>query len=953
MELVSYLEGMRAEGQSAKDLTDLRDMDEHLGLTRGQQWPRETPRRTAQFILNLLNDHAQRKTGLLTDARPVLAVTSTNPAYQSRADMLTKVEESLWTETTWQESLAKGIGLTMIAGSNVGMMSWDPLADYGRGDIRPSFFDPRNVTIDPSISRATHLEQAEYITTEEVRALAALIEQFGERAEYAQADAPMAGQQDLRRRQTAGVRGVVSAATGLLRRRFQQPATSAIPRAIVRHYWFKDWPRDAEGRPSRYVQIHRQDGTTASRPRRREIRHVVVAGRTVLVDEPNPYWHRQYPIEVLDWGLETDHLWGQSEIRQLRGAQEALNRLASQILRNTNLMNNFIVKGDHNALDADGWNELTNRPAILLRQRPNTRLEFEAPPALPAYLFNLMEFLVKSIEMVGGLSEVAKGVGHASQSGISIECADPETECLTMQGWKHYWDLQPDDLLYTLNTTTGQGEWSPLLKLNVQERYQGEMVRIKGQCLDALVTPNHAWMVDDGHVAGRYLRVETQQLGQHHRIPLGAPIGKADGSAVYRDAYVEFVGWLVTEGCYSNYSSWHKGKKGQKDWQGQRICIRQSCKANPAKCEAIEACLQQCGFAYHVVHDAKNHMMTWWIGLTDSRRICTAFPDKRPGYTFIQTLSQRQCRLLMHTMLLGDGNSEGLEKTDGHINIHYTGSDQELLNQFQMIACLAGFGTTKGARPAAARHHFQRHQGRHRSERYTDPAYVNCTTYKTVTMKKRGGKDKRTTVDYDGPIWCPTTETGTFLARRNGVTYFTSNSLQTASQTVIRFQARRIEAFLTRLFTKSIALIFQFYTENRVRQIVGPGGDLITFLFDRGALVMGIRHIEVAFRDFLLGVHPMSSLNATRVQKAVLMGNLYGMGLVGGIDVLEAAEIANPQETLAKAKAEQAEAATVQAMAQGLGAGGPPGGGGNLNRVAGRGAARAGGSFPAAPMGGG
>lgn len=603
MDLITYLEGMRQEGQSAKDLTDLRDMDDHLGLTRGQQWPRETPRRTAQFILNLLNDHVQRKTGLLTDARPVLAVKSTNPSYEGRTDMLTKVMESLWTETTWQESLAKGIGLTMIAGANVGMMSWDPLADYGRGDIRPSFFDPRSVTIDPSVTRATHLEHAEYMTTEEVRAVAALIEQFGERAEYVQPDAPLAGQQHTNRRSTAGMRGVVSAATGLLRRRFQQPATSAIPRAICRHYWFKDWKRDDNGRPMRYLRVDRADGTSVSRPIRREIRHVVVAGRTVLVDEPNPYWHKQYPIEVLDWGIETDHLWGQSEIRQLRAAQEALNRLASQILRNTNLMNNFIVKGDHNALDADGWNELTNRPAILLRKRPNTTLEFEAPPALPAYLFNLMEFLVKSIEMVGGLSEVTKGVGHASQSGISIE------------------------------------------------------------------------------------------------------------------------------------------------------------------------------------------------------------------------------------------------------------------------------------------------------------------------------------------------------------------SLQTASQTVIRFQARRIEAFLTRLFTKAIPLVFQFYTENRMRQIIGPNGDLITFLFDRAALTMGMRNIQVAFRDFVLGVHPMSSLNATRVQKAVLAGNLYGMGLIPGVAVLESAEWVNPEETLAAAKAEQAEAAMVQAMAAGLappgGAGGAPGGGGNLNRAAGRGAARAVGSFPAAPMGGG
>lgn len=49
-------------------------------------------------------------------------------------------------------------------------------------------------------------------------------------------------------------------------------------------------------------------------------------------------------------------------------------------------------------IDVEQWNELTNRPAIILKTRPNTRLDFRSPPSLPAYLFTLLEFLVKSID---------------------------------------------------------------------------------------------------------------------------------------------------------------------------------------------------------------------------------------------------------------------------------------------------------------------------------------------------------------------------------------------------------------------------------------------------------------------------------------------------------------------------------------------------------------------------
>lgn len=587
-DLIQFVGKFWAEGQNAKSGTDLRDVEDHLQLVRGQQWPRMTPRSVPQFVLNLLNDHVQRKVGLLTDARPILEVTTTNDRYTDRTHILEKPLNAMWTETSWQEALSKGLALTLMAGSNVGMLGWDPLADNGRGDIRPRFFDPRSVVIDPGVTSATAMETAEYVVTQEVRSIGSLIEQFGERAVAIQPDANLANQYAESNR-NRGIRGVLSPATGLFRRRFQDSLATAVFRAYVRHYWFKDWQRDEAGHPRRTTQVVRHDGSVVQRPVRRMIRHVVIAGGVVLADEPNPYWHEHYPIEILDWGMETDHIWGQSEIRQLRSAQDALNRLASQIIRNTTLLNNFVIQGDHNALDADQWNELTNRAAIILKTRPNTRLNFQSPPSLPPYLFTVIEWLTRSIDMIGGMSEVSRGQAGGSQSGITVE------------------------------------------------------------------------------------------------------------------------------------------------------------------------------------------------------------------------------------------------------------------------------------------------------------------------------------------------------------------SLQLASQTVIRLEARRLEAFLTRLFTKAISMIFQFYTSDRVKQIVGDDGMVTTFSFDRAALVMGLqgKEIERAFRDFNLTVRPGSSLNATRIQRAVLASNLYGMGLLTGEDLLAAVEWPAPKETFERAQAEHAEKAAAASGAQGVAA--------SLNRSAG--GARRIASFPAGPMG--
>jgi hypothetical protein len=418
-ELISYLEGLRQESRIAKEQTDLSEADAYLDAVRGTgpQQPRGYP----AFSLNLLADQVQRKAGLYTDARPILEVVSGNPTNKPRCELLTKCLMALWDETTWQEQLARGLALGLQLGSNVGLMSWDPLADHGRGDLRPRFYDPRAVWIDPSVTAATQLEQAEFVCTEEVRAVASLLEQFGPRAEGVKADGAVSSYPERPGRE----RGVLSPGlTGPWRRRSrgQRSTPGQVPRAYCRHFWFKDWPRGSDGKPQRYTRVGVDaQGQPIVKATRRQIRHVVVAGGAVLVDEKNPYWHGLYPIEVLDWGVETEHLWGTSEVKQLRSAQGAIERLASQMLRNATLMNNMKVVGDMNALDPDQWDALTNRPAIIIRKRPNTQMAFEAPPSLPPYLFTLMTFLVQSLDLISGLNDAARGSGSPSQSGVAVE----------------------------------------------------------------------------------------------------------------------------------------------------------------------------------------------------------------------------------------------------------------------------------------------------------------------------------------------------------------------------------------------------------------------------------------------------------------------------------------------------------------------------------------------------
>lgn len=412
--LIKYTDSLWEEGKAARDESGLKRAESHLAFQRGDQWPKNLPRGTVDFVLNVTDDIIQRKAGLMTDGRPQLQVISSNETVNARHDILDALEKVLrgiWDQVTWSEELSRGIGFTEVVGSIVGMMGWDPLADNGRGDIRPRFFDPRAFVLDPAVTVATELQEAEFCATEEVRTKASLLEQYGEKAAAVKTDGLLSSYPSGAVREQSGVRSPTLAGRPFRRRPLDR-TTSVIPRAMTRSYWFKDFKRDERGQP-----IFVEQG----RPARRVIRHAVIAGGVVLVDEPNPHWHKQYPYELLDWGLELDNPWGASEVQKLKRAQETLNKITSQMIRNTILTNNIKIVGESNALDAEQWDRLTNRPALIIRHRPGTRVEFESPPALPAYLFEMVQLLMRAMDLISGMGEVTRGTANASQSGVAID----------------------------------------------------------------------------------------------------------------------------------------------------------------------------------------------------------------------------------------------------------------------------------------------------------------------------------------------------------------------------------------------------------------------------------------------------------------------------------------------------------------------------------------------------
>ncbi|NWG09640.1 MAG: NAD(+) synthase [Nitrososphaerales archaeon] len=115
------------------------------------------------------------------------------------------------------------------------------------------------------------------------------------------------------------------------------------------------------------------------------------------------------------------------------------------------------------------------------------------------------------------------GTGDKSEALIGYFCYDADTKALTSHGFKHYWELRPRDVVFSLNFNTRQIEEAKISQVHIFD-YEGELLHFKGASYDLMVTPNHRMVVQTCHRRG--LRFEPAQEQLNHRkiyVPLPEP----------------------------------------------------------------------------------------------------------------------------------------------------------------------------------------------------------------------------------------------------------------------------------------------------------------------------------------------------------------------------------------------------------------------------------------------
>ena len=331
-------------------------------------------------------------------------------------------------------------------------------------------------------------------------------------------------------------------------------------------------------------------------------------------------------------------------------------------------------------------------------------------------------------------------------------CFDEKTEILTKQGWRRWNTIKKTDIPLTFNCEKDQLELGTIKDVIVMD-WEGDLNYWKTTRFDTAMTDNHKWIIHgDKNNHGnhnnikrsKYSLVKTSELSKYTKLKVVSDNYK-EPRKKYDNDFVELVGWVLTEGCYSI-----QGKK-------TALQIYQSEK-NAEELKELRTLIERISNKYkgtysEYIFKKDNPIHSFYINGDASKQIRKMFPDKEMTIDFIFSLTRNQLEKLYEIMIKTDGTIH--KKTNAE---SFAQKGVVFTEAFQVLAFLLG----------------------KRSKIYKDKKSSTGHYYHNTSVYN--GKDvytyalKKTKKRYNGKVWCITTNNNTLVAKRNGCIYLSGNS---------------------------------------------------------------------------------------------------------------------------------------------------------------------------------
>jgi hypothetical protein len=345
---------------------------------------------------------------------------------------------------------------------------------------------------------------------------------------------------------------------------------------------------------------------------------------------------------------------------------------------------------------------------------------------------------------------------YAQRSNWRGYCVDETTEALTQRGWANIDNINENDIILSYSYDEKSLAWSKIKSI-YRGNFDGLMHKITSTSIDSLITPGHKILTDRGLIEIEYLK-QSDNI-----IVMGD--GVKSEEETYTDSFIELVGWIMTEGCY---------ELNKENGEIKRITIYQN---QGPKADRIRNCLEKENIVFSESSNKKN--ICFAISRNYSKFFKSIFNVKNLTMDFILKLSKNQRQLLINTLIDGDGWRRE------NNNISYTQKKKECIDMVQALITISGlksnvhyvtdhpsFGKTTDFYVINV---FSKRRNKSKGEILNLHGGLRNGEGQNRALGKKSFPNVPTTY-YKGKVWCPETEYGSFVARRNGKVYLTGNT---------------------------------------------------------------------------------------------------------------------------------------------------------------------------------
>lgn len=403
--------------------------------------------------------------------------------------------------------------------------------------------------------------------------------------------------------------------------------------------------------------------------------------------------------------------------------------LNTAISMNTSELGMIVIGDEHRRLGiiSDGTN-YQRYPEIF--QRPGKK------PSDPNYQGALVD-----IFQIGLFKPVYKA---------DYSCVDEITEALTEKGWKKYWEITDDDKLFTWNSHKDVLELENPSMINVSD-FDGELIYSESRNISIAVTPNHR--VYNYQIRGRNKDKLSVNRADELQTYINVPIASYyNGHTIEEELYSNYLrlfAWIITEGCITS---------------DPRITISQrKCKSLENSINYVRNMLIDSGVGFKESKRKSRPDVEFYINTDDSRMLLSLMGnDGKHIPDFIYVSSNEVRETFLTELVYGDGTVYSGFKNGYKIDSRvFTTCDKQMADDIQRLCVLTGYRTTVRCSNGEFFIHIYK-------RKVTGLRLNQIRKSKDVLYQKRM---------YKGKVWCPTTENGTWICRRNNKIHITGNSM--------------------------------------------------------------------------------------------------------------------------------------------------------------------------------